>query len=141
MSYDTGRAIKWLYDTVAADAGVTGIIGSGRVYRDKIPAQGAIPGIVVSHVGSLPGRRALKSLPGSQEDTRVTAKVKIVTASQYDMVLADAVIAALDGKTYAAMSSGTLYSCVLDNDLEYGEDDGEVHYKHHDLYFRLEAKA
>lgn len=144
MALDSALAIRYVMNTLTGDSTFTTAIGGSKVYRDKIPRGVALPAVAVNIQSTDPPINMLKAAGrGARTWQRVTVKVRLSDQDKYTTIETAASRAddILDGATFVAVTGGTVYECIRLEDLSFGEDIGDIHYKHIDLFYGLRARS
>lgn len=144
MPVDSALPVRYVINTLNADGTFTGHLGGAKVYRDKIPRNVALPAVAVNLQSTEPPVNFLKAAGrGARTWQRATVKVRLSARDTYTAIEAAASRAddILDGTTFVAVTGGTVYECIRLEDLAFGEDEGDLHYKHIDLFYGLRARS
>ena len=124
---EIARALEWIYDTLAADVTLAGLVGT-RIYDGVAPQGAAFPFLVFSHLGGsdtlgVGTFRALNS--GLFQVKAVTESQSYVSAT----AIADRADEVLQGAA-GSKNGATIASCQREQPLMQLEQNAGIEYRH-----------
>lgn len=145
MALDSNRAVRWVFDTLNADATLKALLGATtNIFRRKSSPGATPPYIVVALQSTAPPVGVIRTGHDTHTATPTTVRTSIWdknTSANIERI-ADRIMVLLDGKGGQAVNGGgEVISCVKGTDIERAGSEGDDTWVGWDILWDIDVKA